>query len=64
MKKTVKVEDIIDIIKEKVVSNGKAAFTVKGSSMFPFFYDELTVVTIMKPNFDLKVTDVILYKTS
>ncbi|MBU1145845.1 MAG: S24/S26 family peptidase [Firmicutes bacterium] len=53
--------DIIDLIKENLSNDGSASLKIKGNSMFPFYKDGKTEVTLIKPIFPLIKLDVILY---
>lgn len=59
----VSIHDIIPLIKEKLDSSSEVTLTVTGNSMYPFFIDNLTNVTLEKPIKPLKKMDIVLYKT-
>lgn len=60
-KKTISINDAIDIIKEKLINDGEVVITVTGNSMLPFMKDKETLVTLEKPKKPLKRGDVVFY---
>jgi hypothetical protein len=63
MIKSVSFQAIKPIIIEKLNNNGTVSITVKGSSMWPFYKDSITIVSLKKPTLPYKKYDVILYHT-
>jgi len=61
--KIVSFEEIEAILMEKLEMQAQVSLRVKGGSMFPFFKDNETIVTLEKANLPLKKRDVILYST-
>lgn len=61
--KVVPFEEIESLLLEKLDQNALVTLRVKGGSMFPFFKDNETLVTLEKVHSPLKRGDVILYST-
>lgn len=61
--KIVSIHNLIEIIKEKLNSNGEVNLTITGNSMYPFFINKVTNVKLVKPNRKLKAKDIVFYKT-
>lgn|SRR5690554_1324192 len=61
--KNVSIHDLIPLIEEKLNSSSEVIITVSGNSMYPFFVDKATNVTLVKPIKALKRMDIALYKT-
>lgn len=59
--KEVKIQEIEPLILEKLETAGKVSLTVKGNSMFPFFQDGKTSVTLKKAPVKLKKYDICMY---
>jgi hypothetical protein len=62
LNKQVSMDDIIDIICEKLETGGKVTFTPNGTSMLPMLRDGEDVVVLEKPKGRLHLFDVPLYK--
>ncbi len=62
LNKEVSINDIIDIIVEKLESGGKVTFTPKGTSMLPMLRNGEDVVVLAKPTGRLGLFDVPFYK--
>lgn len=62
MNKEVLIDDIIDIISEKLSAGGTVTFTPKGRSMLPLLRDGEDVVVLSKPPGKLHLFDIPLYK--
>ena len=62
MNKEFELDDLIDIITEKLNSGGTVTFTPRGKSMLPMLRDGEDVVVLTKPNGRLRIYDVPLYK--
>lgn len=62
MNKEVLIDDIIDIIIEKLDSGGTVTFTPRGKSMLPMLRDGEDVVVISKPKGRLHLFDIPLYR--
>lgn len=62
MSKAVAIDDVIDLLKEKLSLGGSITFTPNGTSMLPMLRDGKDVVTLRKPEGKLKKYDVPLYK--
>lgn len=60
--KEVLLDDIIEIIKEKLNNGGTVTFTPKGKSMLPMLRDGEDVVVLSKPQGKLHLFDIPLYK--
>jgi signal peptidase len=57
----VSINDLMDLIREKLEENGEVQLTVSGNSMLPFFHDRRTEVTLAKPQRSLRRGDIILF---
>ena len=64
MSKEVAIDDVIDIMIEKLNSGGTVTFTPKGKSMLPMLRDGEDVVVLSKPNGKLHLFDIPLYRRS
>lgn len=64
MNKEVSMDDIIDILIEKLESGGTVTFTPRGTSMLPMLRDGEDVVVLSKSKGRLHLFDVPLYKRS
>lgn len=64
LNKEVIIDDIIDIISEKLSNGGTVTFTPKGKSMLPMLRDGEDVVVLSKPKGRLHLFDIPLYKRS
>ena len=64
MSKEVAIDDVIDIMVEKLNSGGTVTFTPKGKSMLPMLRDGEDVVVLSKPNGRLHLFDIPFYKRS
>lgn len=64
LNKEVIIDDIIDIISEKLRNGGTVTFTPKGKSMLPMLRDGEDVVVLSKPKGRLHLFDIPLYKRS
>ena len=62
MNKEVELDDLIDIIKEKLDSGGTVTFTPNGTSMLPMLRDGKDIVVLSKPQGRLHLFDIPLYK--
>ena len=62
MNKEVKMDDIIDIMLEKLEAGGTVTFTPSGTSMLPMLRDSKDIVVLKKSPKRLKLFDVALYK--
>ena len=62
--KEIQLEDVIQIIKEKLNSGGTVTFTPHGTSMYPMLRNGEDVVVLKKPEGRLKYLDVALYRRS
>ena len=60
--KQVAIEDIIEIMTEKLNNGGRVTFTPRGKSMLPMLRDGEDVVILEKPKGRLRMFDVPLYK--
>lgn len=58
----IQLEDVIQIIKEKLDCGGTVTFTPHGTSMFPMLRSGEDVVVLKKPEGRLKYLDVALYQ--
>lgn len=64
MNKRVALDEVIDVIREKLDAGGKVTFTPNGTSMLPMLRDGEDVVILEKPNRRLSLFDVALYRRS
>ena len=64
LSKEVAIDDVIDIMVEKLNSGGTVTFTPKGKSMLPMLRDGEDVVVLSKPNGKLHLFDIPLYRRS
>ncbi|MGN0490507.1 S24/S26 family peptidase [Ruminococcus sp.] len=64
MSKEVAIDDVIDIMVEKLNSGGTVTFTPKGKSMLPMLRDGEDVVVLSKPKGRLHLFDIPFYKRS
>lgn len=64
MSKEVAIDDVIDIIVEKLNNGGTVTFTPRGKSMLPMLRDGEDVVVLSKPDGRLHLFDIPLYKRS
>lgn len=64
MSKEVAIDDVIDIMVEKLNSGGTVTFTPKGKSMLPMLRDGEDVVVLSKPSGRLHLFDIPLYRRS
>ena len=64
LSKEVAIDDVIDIMIEKLNSGGTVTFTPKGKSMLPMLRDGEDVVVLSKPNGKLHLFDIPLYRRS
>lgn len=62
MNKQVSLDDVIDLMIEKLNAGGKVTFTPKGNSMLPMLRDGQDVIILEKPNGRLHLFDVAFYK--
>ncbi len=62
MNKEVSINDIIDIMIEKLERGGTVTFTPKGKSMMPMLRDGEDIVVLSKPKGRLRLFDVPFYK--
>lgn len=62
MNKQVSVDDVIDLMIEKLNAGGKVTFTPRGTSMLPMLRDGQDIVILEKPKGRLHLFDVALYK--
>ncbi len=62
LNKEVAIDDIINIIVEKLDSGGTVTFSPSGTSMLPMLRDGEDVVVLSKPNGRLHLFDIPLYK--
>ena len=60
--KEIQLEDVIQIIKEKLNSGGTVTFTPHGTSMYPMLRNGEDVVVLKKPEGRLKYLDVAHYR--
>jgi len=61
MNEVVSINDIIDIIKEKLASDGSVILKITGNSMYPFLVDRLDSVVLRKPHKQLKKGDIVFF---
>lgn len=64
MSKEVAIDDVIDIMVEKLNSGGTVTFSPKGKSMLPMLRDGEDVVVLSKPDGRLHLFDIPFYKRS
>lgn len=64
LSKEVAIDDVIDIMVEKLNSGGTVTFTPKGKSMLPMLRDGEDVVVLSKPNGKLHLFDIPFYRRS
>lgn len=64
MNKEISMNDIIELILEKLNSGGTVTFTPNGKSMLPMLRDGEDVVVLVKPKGRLHLFDVPLYRRS
>ncbi|MGN0501523.1 MAG: S24/S26 family peptidase [Ruminococcus sp.] len=64
LSKEVAIDDVIDIMVEKLNSGGTVTFTPKGKSMLPMLRDGEDVVVLSKPDGRLHLFDIPFYKRS
>lgn len=64
MSKDVAIDDVINIIVEKLNNGGTVTFTPKGKSMLPMLSDGEDVVVLSKPEGRLHLFDIPFYKRS
>ncbi|WP_294466102.1 S24/S26 family peptidase [uncultured Ruminococcus sp.] len=64
MSKEVAIDDVIDIMVEKLNSGGTVTFSAKGKSMLPMLRDGEDVVVLSKPDGRLHLFDIPFYKRS
>lgn len=64
LSKEIAIDDVIDIMVEKLNSGGTVTFTPKGKSMLPMLRDGEDVVVLSKPNGRLHLFDIPFYKRS
>ncbi len=62
LNKKIELDDIIDIIKEKLETGGKVTFTPNGTSMLPMLRDGEDIVVLEKPNGRGHLLDVLFYR--
>lgn len=62
MSKQVKIDDVIELMLEKLNNGGKVTFTPRGTSMLPMLRDGEDVVILEKPKRRLNLYDVAFYK--
>lgn len=62
LNKEVSLDDVIDIMREKLESGGTVTFTPNGTSMEPMLRDGKDVVVLKKPRGRLRLYDVPLYR--
>ncbi len=60
--KEVSIDDLIDVMVEKLNSGGTVTFTPRGTSMLPMLRDGEDVVILSKPQGRLKLFDLPLYR--
>ncbi len=60
MKKVIHSKDLMPTVKELIDEGLEVQLTVSGNSMYPFYKDRETMVTLSKP-IDLKIYDVVLF---
>lgn len=64
LSKDVAIDDVINIIVEKINNGGTVTFTPKGKSMLPMLRDGEDVVVLSKPKGRLHLFDIPFYKRS
>lgn len=64
LNKEVMLDDIIDVMIEKINNGGTVTFSPRGKSMLPMLRDGEDVVVLSKPNGRLHLFDVPFYKRS
>ena len=64
LSKEVAIDDVIEIMVEKLNSGGTVTFTPKGKSMLPMLHDGEDVVVLSKPKGRLHLFDIPFYKRS
>ena len=64
LSKEIAIDDVIDIMVEKLNSGGTVTFTPKGKSMLPMLRDGEDVVVLSKPHGRLHLFDIPFYKRS
>lgn len=62
MSKQVNIDDVIELMLEKLNAGGKVTFTPRGTSMLPMLRDGEDVVVLEKPKRRLNLYDVAFYK--
>ena len=62
LNKEVALDDVIEILKEKLDSGGSVTFTPNGTSMEPMLRDGKDIVVLQKPKGRLHLFDVALYR--
>lgn len=62
MNKVVSMDEMIPLIDEQLKNNGEVKFTPRGKSMYPTLISGEDTVTIVKPEFPLKLYSMPLYK--
>lgn len=62
MNKQVSIDDVIDLMTERLNAGGKVTFTPKGTSMLPMLRDGEDAVILEKTQDRLKLFDVAFYK--
>lgn len=62
MSKHVNIDDVIELMLEKLNAGGKVTFTPRGTSMLPMLRDGEDVVVLEKPKRRLNLYDVAFYK--
>ena len=62
LNKEATLDDVMEIIIEKLDAGGNVTFTPNGTSMLPMLRDGLDVVVLHKPNGRLRLFDVPLYR--
>ena len=62
MNEVVSINDIIDIIKEKLASDGSVILKITGNSMYHFLVDRLDSVVLRKPHKQLKKGDIVFFQ--
>lgn len=62
LNKEVQLDDVIEILREKIDGGGTVTFTPRGTSMLPMLRDGKDVVVLKKPDGRLHLFDVPLYR--
>lgn len=62
MSKKISLEEMSDVILEILESNGEVSFVSAGRSMIPTIRDRKDIITLVKPDKDIKSGDVVFYR--